>query len=57
MQEGDYSHVQAQVLQAMRDDPAGPRTITLVDDDGREVEVEAYPANGRWATPEEDAGG
>lgn len=57
MKDGDFSGVQQQVLAAMRDDPAAPRTIMLVDDDGREVEVEAYPANGRWATPEEAEGG
>jgi hypothetical protein len=57
MKDVDYRQVQAQVLATMRDDPTGPRTITLVDDDGREVEVEAYPANGRWATPEEDGRG
>jgi hypothetical protein len=53
----DFSEAQAGVLAAMRADPSGPRTITLVDDEGREVQVEAYPANGRWETPEEDEGG
>lgn len=50
----DFRETQAQVLAIMRDDRTASRTITLVNDDGKEIEVEAYPANGRWNTPEED---
>jgi hypothetical protein len=51
----DLSEVQAQVLAAMSDDPKGPRTITLVDDDGKEVKATAYPGNRRWDAVEIEA--
>lgn len=50
----DYSGVQAQVLAAM-DEAERPRIRTLVDDDGKEVEVEVRPANGLW-TEEDEVG-